>query len=116
MARQGLEPKLLALESGALTTANSRLADTSLLRTLAITYKIKIPTYRGLTENDYGTVRTLAIPDTKRRPEGVRYTRVDCIRPPNIADKIYTKTLSLEVLNPSVSFERYIKVKRVRSH
>ena len=33
-------------------TVNSRLADTPLLRTLAITDKIKIPIYRGLTGND----------------------------------------------------------------
>ena len=31
---------------------NSRLADTPLLRTLAIKDKIQIPIYRGLTEND----------------------------------------------------------------
>ena len=31
---------------------NSRLADTALLQTLAITEKIQIPFYRSLTEND----------------------------------------------------------------
>ena len=34
------------------STVNSRLADTLLLRTLAVTDKIEIPIYRGLTEND----------------------------------------------------------------
>ena len=34
-------------------TVNSRLADTLLLRTLAITDKIQIPIYRSLTENDF---------------------------------------------------------------
>ena len=37
---------------GILYTVNSRLADTSLLPTLAFTDKIQIPVCRGLTEND----------------------------------------------------------------
>ena len=35
-----------------LVRVNSRLADTPLIRTLAITDKIQIPVYRGLTKND----------------------------------------------------------------
>ena len=43
-----LSPQTLLL----LTKVNSRLADTLLLPTLAITDKIQIPIYRGLTEKD----------------------------------------------------------------
>ena len=40
------------MKSVIICTVNSRLADTPLLQTLAITDKIQIPIYRGLTEND----------------------------------------------------------------
>ena len=68
-----------------LTTVNSRLADSPLLRTLAITItdKIQIPISGGLT-----VLRILAITDTKRRPEGVRcITRVDCTSVDELAKK-----------------------------
>ena len=65
---------------GKCTTVNSRLADTPLLRTLAITDKIQIPGYRGLTGNDsryYGLslIRTL-----NEVPSVSAITRVDCSR------------------------------------
>ena len=55
------------------STVNSRLAETPLLRTLAIKDKIQIPIYRALTENDSGYHGLSLFLDTKRRPEGVRY-------------------------------------------
>ena len=48
-------------------TVNSRLADTPLLQTFAITDKIQIPSRRG----QNGLLRTLAVTNTKWRPEGV---------------------------------------------
>ena len=60
-------------------TVNSRLADIPLLRTLAITDKIKIPVYRALTENDsryYG----LSLFRTKNGvPKVSAITRADCM-------------------------------------
>ena len=52
-------------------TVNSRLADTPLLRTLTITDKIHIPSYRGLTGNDSRYI-SVANTDTKRSPKRVR--------------------------------------------
>ena len=60
-------------------TVNSRLADTPLIRTLAITDKIQIPMYRSLTENDsryYGFSLFRTHNDV---PKVSAKTRVDCI-------------------------------------
>ena len=67
------------------TTVNSRLADTPLVRTLAITDKIQIPGYRGLTGNDsryYGLslIRTL-----NEVPSVSNTARVDCTKLQNCA-------------------------------
>ena len=60
------------------STVNSCLADTLLLRTLAIVDKIQIPIYRGLTGNDsqyYG----LSLFQTQNDvPKVSTITRVDC--------------------------------------
>ena len=57
----------IPIVKGFLVTVNSRLADTSLLRTLAIMNKFQIPgkSYRGLTENDSRFLRTLAIAELR---------------------------------------------------
>ena len=62
-----------------LNTVNSRLADTPVLRTLAITDKIQIPIYRGLTENDsrYYGLSLFWTQNDVRQVSAI--TRVDCI-------------------------------------
>ena len=77
------------------TTVNSRLADTPLLRTLAITDKIQIPGYRGLTENDsryYGLslIRTLnEVPSVSAIKRVDWLTKCKADRTATKADKIY---------------------------
>ena len=59
-------------------TVNSRLASTPLIRTVAITDKIQIPIYRGLTANDsryYGLSLYRTHNDV---PNSSAITRVDC--------------------------------------
>ena len=54
-------------------TVNSRLADTPLLPTLAITDEIQIPIYRGLTENDSWYYGFSLFWTRKHCPDGVGY-------------------------------------------
>ena len=59
-------------------TVNSRLVDTPLLRTLAITDKIQIPIYRGLTENDSRYYGLSLFRTQNDVPEVSAITKVDC--------------------------------------
>ncbi len=60
------------------STLAFRLADTPLLRTLAITDKIQIPGERSLTKKRLPLLRTLATTATKRGPSVCAITRLDC--------------------------------------
>ena len=59
-------------------TVNSRLADTLLLQTLAITDKIQIPGRRGLTGNDYRFYGLSLLWTLNNVPKVSATTRVNC--------------------------------------
>ena len=59
-------------------TVNSRLAGTPLLRTLAITDKIQVPIYRGLTENGSRYYGLSLFRTQNDVPKASTITRVDC--------------------------------------
>ena len=60
-------------------TVNARLPDTLLLRTLAITDKIQISIYRGLTENDSRDYGHLLLPTQNDVQKGP-LSRLDCMK------------------------------------
>ena len=77
-----------------LTTVNSRLADTPLLQTLAITVKIQFPIYRGLTENDSQYSRLSLFWTQNDLKVSATTIRVDCTMP--LQNKIIKKFLPVK--------------------
>ena len=64
--------------NGKTWSVNCRLADSPLLRTLAILDKIQIPGYRGLTGNDFRYYGFSLIRTLNEDPSVSAITRVDC--------------------------------------